>query len=290
MVDEELEKQYSPSRWSQRFGPKEVIEHHIKVVSSESEISKSTVPNEIGLRYGPREAQQYDLFGGDSLSQDAPLFVYIHGGYWQDLSRDISAYCVRPLARAGIRVAIMGYTLAPHVTLEEIVDEIRCGLQVIVDHAASTGCQTVWVGGHSAGAHLALSALLGPQSAGLQIVRGLVLISGIFDLTPLIKTTVNEPLRLDEQRASQLSPLVQLPNVRLPAWARRLHVLVAVGEHDSPAFIEQSKRLAEVLEGRLSSVELQQLKGLDHFDIVENLRSDNHVLTQRIKELIAASK
>lgn len=49
-----------------------------------------------------------------SISPDAPLFVYIHGGYWQDLSRDISAYCVRPLARAGTRVAILGYTLAPH--------------------------------------------------------------------------------------------------------------------------------------------------------------------------------
>lgn len=43
-------------------------------------------------------------------------FVYIHGGYWQDLNKDISAYCVEPLVNAGIRVVIPGYDLAPKGT------------------------------------------------------------------------------------------------------------------------------------------------------------------------------
>ncbi|CAB3379923.1 Hypothetical predicted protein [Cloeon dipterum] len=296
MVDEELERLYSPSRWSKRFDATQVIQHHVKVVSAESEISKSSIPNEIGLRYGPRPAQQYDLYGGESLPQNAPLFVYIHGGYWQELDRNISAYCVRPLARCGIRVAIVGYTLAPVAPLEEIVEEIRCALQVILDQANLSGCQCVWVGGHSAGAHLALSALFGlkteeqASTAGLQLLRGLVLISGVYDLVPLIKTTVNTPLKLNEERAKALSPLVQLPGVRLAAWARRLHLLLAVGEHDSPAFIQQTQQLAQLLKGRVAGVEVLEVQGVDHFDIVENLRSDNHVLTKRLKELILDSK
>jgi hypothetical protein len=46
----------------------------------------------------------------------------------------------------------------------------------------------------------------------------------------------------------------------------------------------------QMLENRVSTVELMEIKGLDHFDIVENLRSDNHALTKRIKELIAGNK
>jgi acetyl esterase/lipase len=48
-----------------------------------------------------------------SVSADAPMLVYVHGGYWQELSRDISAYCVVPQYKSGIRVSIVGYDLAP---------------------------------------------------------------------------------------------------------------------------------------------------------------------------------
>ena len=44
---------------------------------------------------------------------DAPVFVYIHGGYWQMLSKDISSYCVPPLYNAGIKVVVPDYDLAP---------------------------------------------------------------------------------------------------------------------------------------------------------------------------------
>jgi len=52
----------------------------------------------------------------DGLTSSDYTFVYIHGGYWQELNKDISAYCVEPLVNAGIRVVIPGYDLAPKGT------------------------------------------------------------------------------------------------------------------------------------------------------------------------------
>lgn len=64
------------------------------------------------IRYGPNDRQLLDIYEDDSISSDN-TFVYIHGGYWQELNKDISAYCVQPLVTAGIRVIIPDYDLSP---------------------------------------------------------------------------------------------------------------------------------------------------------------------------------
>lgn len=54
--------------------------------------------------------------------------VYIHGGYWQQLTKDMSAYCVDPLVSNGFRVIVVEYDLCPTVTLTKLIQEItECG-------------------------------------------------------------------------------------------------------------------------------------------------------------------
>jgi arylformamidase len=69
----------------------------------------------------------------------SPIFVYIHGGYWQELSKELSAYCVHPLVKAGIRVIILEYELCPKITLVNLVQQIQKAGIHILKYAATCG-------------------------------------------------------------------------------------------------------------------------------------------------------
>ena len=81
--------------------------------SSDSRRVHETIPCDLHISYGERSGEKYDIFGAENLPLNSPIFIYIHGGYWQALDRSISAYCVPPLYNAGCVVVIVGYDLAP---------------------------------------------------------------------------------------------------------------------------------------------------------------------------------
>lgn len=82
------------------------------LVSEKIKASKLCKTTNLNIRYGPGERQLLDIYE-DSLICSDYTFVFIHGGYWQELNKDISAYCVEPLVNVGIRVVVPGYDLAP---------------------------------------------------------------------------------------------------------------------------------------------------------------------------------
>lgn len=47
------------------------------------------------------------------LVQDAPVCVFIHGGYWQEFHKDFSGFLVKLFVSKGIKVVIVGYDLCP---------------------------------------------------------------------------------------------------------------------------------------------------------------------------------
>lgn len=75
---------------------------------------------------------------------DAPIVVYIHGGYWQQLSKDMSAYCIDPLVSSGVKVIVIEYDLCPAVTVSEIVQQItECG-EFILKYVERVKCRQVF--------------------------------------------------------------------------------------------------------------------------------------------------
>ena len=188
--------------------------------------------------YGARERQRYDLFraGGD----DAPLVVYIHGGYWQRGDRKDYSFVARELNANGITVAIPSYTLCPAVSVMEIGDEIAAVPRRAVEARPSKRPTVV---GHSAGGHLTAEMLARNWSgfAGVpaDLVRAGYAISGVFDLAPLIGTSINEPVGLTAGTARAASPLFRPP----PPKGRRL--IAAVGGDESSEFLRQSRAIAD---------------------------------------------
>ncbi|XP_071443010.1 kynurenine formamidase [Hetaerina americana] len=284
---QELDLQYSPSKWSKRFSAEEVIDQHIAAATSASNDAKATIPSELGVPYGTKEGEKLDIFGGESLPKEAPILVYVHGGYWQSLERSISSYCVKPFYEAGIRVIVAGYDLAPTVKMDGIIEEIQNAAQYILNLASNLGSKSVWFAGHSAGAHLSATLLSSAWMDSLNpahkvLLKGLILISGVFDLEPLLPIYVNDALAMTSKDAVKFSPM----HFYVSCDVVNIKVLVAVGENDSPEFQRQSKDFANLLLSKGCSCDFFLVPTVDHFDIVEKLNFDGYELTQKIIKLI----
>lgn len=107
----------------------------------------------LNISYGATEREKLDIFG-DNLPKDAPLFVFIHGGYWQEIDKDMSSFIVKQFVENSFRSIVVEYELCPKVTLEGIVDQIRTCFKWIGDYIQANGIKKICIAGHSAGAHL----------------------------------------------------------------------------------------------------------------------------------------
>ena len=54
-----------------------------------------------------------ELFGSKQLPRNSPIVAYVTGGYWSELSGEVSAYTVAPLHAEGIVTAVLHYDRAP---------------------------------------------------------------------------------------------------------------------------------------------------------------------------------
>ncbi|XP_062553004.1 kynurenine formamidase [Armigeres subalbatus] len=282
------EKEYSPSEWSKRFPTAtEVINFHVKFITEVSKKNRQELSCELDVEYGSGDSEKFDIYGAN-LPRDAPLFVYIHGGYWQMLSKTDSGYCAEPLVAKGYRVIVLDYELCPNITLEELVSQIKRAGEYILNYAGENHVKHISFAGHSAGAHL-IAAMLDLSFATtvkdeLQFIKHVYLISGVFRLDELRFTKeVNENnlLCLNDENIANLSPL-NSDYRHLSNSGIKFHVYVA--ENDSAVFKQMSNDIHKHLDNCGITSSLQILPGLDHFDIVEKLSEKSHSITHAILE------
>ncbi|XP_058805142.1 kynurenine formamidase [Phymastichus coffea] len=293
---QQLEKLYLPSNWSKRHGPTELLVRYFEFCQDATLRARCTFQHELDIPYGPGEKTKYDIYG-TNLPKEAPILLFIHGGYWQEFSKDLSGFAVLNFVTHGIKVIIGGYDLCPAVTLTDIVQETKQLAQTILTLARSSGSKCVWIVGHSAGAHLAASLLhdrdwlRSMDKLGCRhFLKGLVLISGIYALEPLLRVSVNNLLQLtsDEIKLFTFAPLYGTENNAAAAAApaeplQNLKVLVTVGECDSPIFVEESRRYARHITMFVDNVEFLLIRdNTDHFDIVQNLIKTDFSLSEII--------
>jgi arylformamidase len=222
-------------------------------------------PGKLDLPYGPTPRQAIDLF----LPRDAiaaPILAFIHGGYWQSRDRKDFSFVAGPWLKRGVAVALLGYDLTPTVRMDAIVAQVRAGLAWLYRHASEHGCDPtrLHVAGHSAGGHLtAISLTTDWAGFGLpkDMIKGACPISGVFDLEPIRLCYLNDVVGLDAGEAQRNSPLHQPLHGRCP-------VIVAVGELETRAFLEQSSAFAARLEREGRTSELLVQPKVDHFGII----------------------
>lgn len=247
----------------------------------ESAKLRASAPGFRALRYGDSANSVVDFLPADTVAP-APLFLFIHGGYWRTLDRSIFSFLAKPWLARGVHVALPGYDLAPAASMGAIVDQVRKAAGSLLADADELGIdrRRLIVGGHSAGAHLG-ALLLGALPARTA-VAGFVGVSGIYDLEPLLATTVNADIRLGPTAARALSP----------RWCRfdaGPHHLCAVGSAETDGFKQQSHEYAAALRAQGCDAESVEVPGRTHFDILDELADDEAPLFRRAHAMLSQS-
>ena len=237
-------------------------------------------PADLNLRYGATTRQIIDLFRADG-GGDAPLAVFIHGGFWRSLDPTHFSQVAKGLNGRGIDVALAGYDLCPQVTIGQIVEEMR------------QACLYLWtrfgkrllVLGHSAGGHLA-AALFATDweqhGAPADLVPVATGISGVYELAPLIHTPMNEDFHLTESEARRQSPLYWRPPAGRPFD-------VIVGDAESSEFLRQSRALADAW-GNAGAHTRYDAPAANHFTVIEPLADPASAMVERLAVLAGKTR
>ena len=219
-------------------------------------------PEGMDLRYGPEERNRIDYFVS---RRDGPVLAFIHGGYWQNRSKEIFSFIAEGPLAWGINVALIGYTLAPQKRLDGIVAEIHVALDWLNSSIPTLGGdrERLFISGWSAGGHLTAMAMSHPAA------RGGLAISGIYDLEPMRLCYINDKLGLDEAEARRNTP----GHTEKP-------LLIAYGADELPELRRQSEEYAKRLRREATAVPEK-----NHFTILEELASPHGALTALARRL-----
>ena len=222
--------------------------------------------------YGSRPRERFDLFLPEAQARG--LFVFVHGGYWMLFDKSSWSHLAAGALERGWAVALPSYTLCPEARISEITRQVARAIATISDRVPGP----VVLAGHSAGGHLvsrmgcAESSL--PDAARSRI-RHIVSISGLHDLRPLMSTSMNKTLRLDEAEATRESPALLRPmaGARVTCW---------VGSNERPEFLRQNALLANIWTGLGAGMSERQAQGRHHFDVIEELTDSGSPLTSTL--------
>jgi arylformamidase len=230
------------------------------------------------LRYGPGPLATLDVF--KAAQAHAPVHVFLHGGYWRGRDKSDFSYLADALLPHGITTVVMNYDLCPHVELPAIVDQVAQGLAWVHDHAADWGAdpKRYSASGHSAGAHL-IAAVLARHDQATSVPMGMpssaVLISGVYELEPVLSISVNAEIRLRPDQVAAMSPMRHPP-------CKPVRLAVAVGGAETQGFVEQSKRFAATCAAQGADARYIEYETCDHYTVMRHFESPQGELTRLV--------
>ncbi len=280
---------YTAVQLQAQYSPRDAVSDHLQIFAywqKASEAYRAEARAEFNLRYGETERQKLDLFLPDKSFENPPLFIFIHGGYWQAMSKDSFSFIAKELNQHGAAVAILNYDLCPKVTLDEITNQIRRAVICLARHAGEykIDSERLHLCGHSAGGHLT-AALAATDWQSFEpefdssVIRSGLSISGVFELEPLIHTGINNALGLDLQSARDNSPVLISPKLNIP-------LALIVGGDEPEEFHRQSQHLANQWKKHHISARYYSLTGLNHFTLINEFGIPNSLLLKHVLDFM----
>ena len=233
---------------------------------------------ELGIRFGATPRQIIDLFLPKGGGANAPLAMFIHGGYWRSLEPAMFSQLARGMNAHGVAVAVSGYDLVPQVSIADILAQT----QQACLHLWKAFGKRIMVSGHSAGGHLAGCMIATDwkkldANAPADLVPAAYAISGLYDLDPLTHLAGNAEFKLTEASARAISPLFW------PAPQGKVFDAV-VGGIESSEFLRQSKIIADAW-AKDNTTRYEAIPGMNHFTVCDAMADPASAMTARLVEL-----
>ena len=238
-------------------------------------VTRHSLKCSLDISYGDSSGQKLDIF--PASYSNAPVLIFIHGGYFKALDKRQYSYIAKPFVDAGCTVALINYNLAPQVSVTEIVEQNIKAFQWIDEniHRWNGNVRDIVLCGHSVGAFLVAKILEHNWDNKIrESISGTALLSGLFDLGPMQKSYLNESLNLSNDDITQLSPIHQQAK-DFPK------TLIAVGDDETDEFIKQSKDYSD----KLQAHEFMLLKNKNHYTVSRLLGRRENLLMDKIFDL-----
>lgn len=237
------------------------------------------------LKYGQAAAERLDIFPTVLGGQPAPVFIFIHGGYWRSQAKEDAPIMAKAFTQAGVAVCTLEYTLLPEATLAEVVRQVRSAVAWLYRNGAAYGLdpQRLYIGGSSAGGHLAAMAAAQDwtDSYGLpaDVIKGVAGLSGLYELAPLCGIAPNEWLQLHADQTPRVSPIHHLPRAGLP-------MVLAVGGLETEGFKNQTEAYEEACRAAGLAVNRVRVPQCNHFDLLCELADPHGDLCRAVLEMV----
>lgn len=267
---DDIERQFNPRAWATDVEAQHALRGKL------SAEARQRLKGEFNIPYGDTPRQALDIYHAGK--GDAPIVVYLHGGYWRVGEKEKQAILAEPLVQSGFPVVMLGTDLCPAVSLDTIVEQVIRGIVWTAKNAKRIGGdgQRIYLYGHSAGAHLAAMGLAEDWTRhGLpaDLIRGATMVSGIYDVEPVLHISVNDLIKLTADRVHALSPQFHPPRVPVP-------LVLAAGGEEAPGWIAQTEEYAEACKLAGCTVEFIVVPHEGHFSTIPMQADPAHPINQ----------
>jgi len=233
------------------------------------------------IPYAALPREQLDIY--PSLQSSSKTLVFIHGGYWHKWDKSSFQFIGAAFSNYGITTVLINYPLAPELSIDQISASCRLAIHWIYQNISAYNGDPgqLYIAGHSAGGHL--SAMLLATDWKLfnlipDTIKGVCIISGLFNLIPICLSDINKSLKMEMETALQNSPVQLLPATQCP-------LSIVVGGNETNEFLDQSKELYTCWKESISA-ELIQIPGLNHYSIVETILDPQSCLHQAMRRIM----
>jgi acetyl esterase/lipase len=217
------------------------------------------------ISYGPLERQSLDIYRAENPRANAPVLLFIHGGSWEDGSKNIYKFLAEGFTSEGFDVVVPNYRLYPEAVYPQMIEDTA--LSVAFTAKQFDGRPLV-IMGHSAGAYNVLMTGLDKnylaQAGGdlCQSVAGIVSLSGPTGIIPLSE----EPFItiFPDRFTKEDAPLNNVTDISPP-------IFFGHGAEDKTVYPQNSERLAETIKARGGVANVEIYLDMDHTDAVRVL-------------------
>ncbi|APW44267.1 alpha/beta hydrolase [Rhodoferax saidenbachensis] len=232
---------------------------------AQADKARSTLRSHLDVPFGPTVHETLDIFPADK--PNAPVFVFIHGGYWRAFQSKHFHGVALGLQARGITTVVINYALCPFVTIDEITRQARAAVAWTVRNIAQYGGDPtrIAIGGHSAGGHLTAMCLQTEWQRDYGLaqdpLKAAVLVSGLYDLQPLRYSYLQPMIQLDDGIVQRNSPAFLVRKSDTPVW-------ITWGGAESPEFARQAQIYHDAWTAAGNRAELSAIPDADHFTAI----------------------